>query len=283
MHPADKRRKKQERPYQDIFSLPEYSKCTEEFLYERIKKMSRTRALRRCFLSPVSLLVVVVVSIITETVVGWGGRQLPSAALKVQQWKIPQQRRVVGRGLVSSDSPRRRRRDIRAHSNSADSFPEKNGVKAGSKLDHTTLHPTSVPLVLSDEVARLQEENQRLREALTRVEMENSRLHHEFDNRIVLEVFEGEGKQKQLSEAEECSLTLTGEEMLGDKSAVRSNTADTLEQGACPIEPDVSFGEALRDRAYWLVGLLILQSCSGIILAQNEALLTNHPVSELTP
>ena len=44
------------------------------------------------------------------------------------------------------------------------------------------------------------------------------------------------------------------------------------------MEPTISFGEALRDRAYWLVGLLVMQSCSGIILSRNEVLLANHPV-----
>lgn len=48
--------------------------------------------------------------------------------------------------------------------------------------------------------------------------------------------------------------------------------------GFCPTEPTISFGEALRDRAVWLVGLLVMQSLSGFILAKNEALLENHPV-----
>jgi len=48
--------------------------------------------------------------------------------------------------------------------------------------------------------------------------------------------------------------------------------------GTCPIEPNLSFRDALRDRACWLVGLLVMQSCSGFILARNEALLQNHPV-----
>ena len=48
--------------------------------------------------------------------------------------------------------------------------------------------------------------------------------------------------------------------------------------GECPVEPAISFGEALRDRAYWLVGLLLMQSFSGIILSRNEALLADHPV-----
>jgi len=39
-----------------------------------------------------------------------------------------------------------------------------------------------------------------------------------------------------------------------------------------------SFREALRDRSQWLIGLLILQSCSGFILSRNEILLQRHPV-----
>lgn len=46
----------------------------------------------------------------------------------------------------------------------------------------------------------------------------------------------------------------------------------------CPVEPNISFTDALKSRANWLVGLLALQSCSGFILARNEALLQDHPV-----
>jgi Mg/Co/Ni transporter MgtE len=38
------------------------------------------------------------------------------------------------------------------------------------------------------------------------------------------------------------------------------------------------FWESVRDRASWLVGLLVFQSCSSFILAQNDQLLQNHPV-----
>lgn len=48
--------------------------------------------------------------------------------------------------------------------------------------------------------------------------------------------------------------------------------------GECPVEPNVSFTDALKSRAYWLVGLLAMQSCSGFILARNEVLLQDHPV-----
>ena len=133
----------------------------------------------------------------------------------------------------------------------------------------------------------LQEENERLRESLSRLETENERLHQEStSNRIVLETFEGEAKLRQASEKnagvfEDVPITLTGEEMLAmEEKAAQWCDDDELVDGECPIEPAISFGEALRDRAYWLVGLLTLQSCSGFILARNEALLANHPVSK---
>eukprot|EP01041_Mallomonas_annulata_P010768 gene10768-22492_t len=48
--------------------------------------------------------------------------------------------------------------------------------------------------------------------------------------------------------------------------------------GTCPIEPKMTFWKSLYDRAIWLVGLLVLQSCSSIILSSNEMLLKKHPV-----
>lgn len=48
--------------------------------------------------------------------------------------------------------------------------------------------------------------------------------------------------------------------------------------GECPMEPNITFLDAMKSRAGWLVGLLAMQSCSGFILARNEALLQNHPV-----
>ena len=71
--------------------------------------------------------------------------------------------------------------------------------------------------------------------------------------------------------------TMTSEELLAQEAAL---WCDDDMDDTCPVEPDVSFGEALRDRAYWLVGLLALQSCSGLILAHNEALIQHHPFSK---
>lgn len=48
--------------------------------------------------------------------------------------------------------------------------------------------------------------------------------------------------------------------------------------GECPVEPNITFVDAMKSRARWLVGLLVLQSCSGFILSRNEILLQDHPV-----
>jgi len=55
-------------------------------------------------------------------------------------------------------------------------------------------------------------------------------------------------------------------------------SCEEYEDGVCPIEPHLTFQDALRDRAYWLVGLLTLQSMSGFILQRNEELLQTHPI-----
>jgi hypothetical protein len=112
----------------------------------------------------------------------------------------------------------------------------------------------------SESLDQLQKENESLRESLHKLEIENDRLLQHQESMIVLENFEGEGRLlRQIQE--ECS---------------------DLDGGACPIDPTVTFGEALRERAYWLVGLLMMQSGSGIILARNELLLANHPTSTYT-
>ena len=40
---------------------------------------------------------------------------------------------------------------------------------------------------------------------------------------------------------------------------------------------DSPYEDSTRDRGKWLVGLLVLQSCSSFILSANEALLQKHP------
>jgi len=96
-------------------------------------------------------------------------------------------------------------------------------------------------------MVRLQQENEDLRFEVERIREENERLRQQQD--MVLERFEH-----------------------GD-----DNMMTDLEDSACPIEPTLSFVDAIKDRSAWLVGLLVLQSCSGFILSRNEDLLAHHP------
>lgn len=176
---------------------------------------------------------------------------------------------------------------------------EKNGEEATIVLAPTTTSNGSEQIV--DE---LELENQLLRQTIRQLELENDRLSSQ--QRVVLENFEGEGRlarKQQLGDifngyypangelVEEdmmnFGITLTGDELTGDVATTAGMTdeeaalwCDALETGddSCPLEPTISFGAALRDRAYWLVGLLVMQSCSGLILSRNEALLANHPI-----
>jgi len=54
-----------------------------------------------------------------------------------------------------------------------------------------------------------------------------------------------------------------------------SNSAGVIDNG---VDGTTPFRSVVRDRAGWLVGLLVLQSCSSFILARNEALLESHLV-----
>jgi len=104
--------------------------------------------------------------------------------------------------------------------------------------------------------------------------MENERL-HETSSKIIIETFEREGRYV------ESPWYQAGMLSPNDISASEFESeqwCDELEEGVCPVEPTVSFMDAMRDRANWLVGLLALQSCSGFILSHNEALLERHPV-----
>lgn len=159
--------------------------------------------------------------------------------------------------------------------------------------------------LLRETVRNLEEENQRLR-----LQRRGS------VGRIVLETFEGErflrgessnrflGRHGDAAASASASspstgggITLSGDEQLSTPGAAGavmaaavSTTSPSYEEeemlwcdelgdgDQCPLEPTISFGGALRDRSYWLVGLLIMQSLSGVILSRNEALLADHPV-----
>ena len=133
---------------------------------------------------------------------------------------------------------------------------------------------------LRNSVRQLEEENERLKifveqQHQKELEMAAAAARKTTTNKqIILETFEGEHLFDSVG-GDDSSFAIAGEEGADDDDEM---WCDVLDGDECPLEPAVSFGEALRDRAYWLVGLLIMQSLSGIILAKNEMLLTNHPV-----
>lgn len=136
---------------------------------------------------------------------------------------------------------------------------------------------------LTSKLNLLQQENQILRMTIKELETENLTL--ESQRRIVIENFEGEGNTIQNpwwnSNGGDSTTDGTLLQTAGMAAAMVTGMEECDERdddGACPLEPDVSFKDALRDRAYWLVGLLALQSMSGFILARNEELLQTHPV-----
>ncbi|GFH47753.1 hypothetical protein CTEN210_04228 [Chaetoceros tenuissimus] len=170
----------------------------------------------------------------------------------------------------------------------------------------------------STDIEKLQQENLLLKQTIEYLESQNAQLSQSHQKqRIILEQFEGEGRQvydqdgnliendwwdqdspsttglrqrktydeesQSFSQGSSVSHTssLTQEHVpLTSKPSKDMDTESCQEfdENACPIEPDISFKDALKDRAYWLVGLLTLQSMSGFILARNEDLLQTHPV-----
>ena len=132
---------------------------------------------------------------------------------------------------------------------------------AGDDTSAETTTMTEEQQDLLQRVQELQDENEQLTNSIEKLSTSVEKLTSDnaqlvdviaSSTQIVLEKFEGED-----GEPEWCD--------------------ELQESGACPVEPQISFGQAFRDRAVWLVGLLLLQSFSGIILSRNEALIADHP------
>jgi cation transporter-like permease len=165
-----------------------------------------------------------------------------------------------------------------------------------------------------DVVTKLKAENRLLQERLKLLQAQNDELlklttttgdENEVpmpQQRLILEDFEGEGNPfsagvtsaatsavvgtatttttlDEGEEDDELGLVSTGidEDELCEYDD-QTNKWNNNGIGECPVEPNVTFLDAMKSRAYWLVGLLALQSCSGFILSRNELLLQDHPV-----
>jgi hypothetical protein len=138
----------------------------------------------------------------------------------------------------------------------------------------------SNPVENDNEILITEHENEILRQRILHLELENQRL-HDSSSKIIIETFEREptGKERQWFESslshlvsQENGITMSTEQL---ESPL---WCDELDGDTCPVEPTISFLDAVKDRANWLVGLLILQSCSGFILSHNEELLDRHPM-----
>jgi len=145
-------------------------------------------------------------------------------------------------------------------------------------------------------ISILEQENEILRQTIAQLEKDNQRLETSHaSQKIVIEQFEGEGLPmvdvygetvdgSWWGNGADPEQNITSSLLANDEEAIaiQNNMEDSCEKkypdGACPLEPNISFKDALRDRACWLVGLLTLQSMSGFILQRNELLLQTHPV-----
>lgn len=188
----------------------------------------------------------------------------------------------------------KRRRVTKNFVSSLTSLKMKNNVNDNNNYESNNMKKIEEPsngFSPLTKIAVLEQENEILRRTVSSLEHENSQLlgrQTEAAKQLVIENFEGEIP----------SFDVNGEEVEpwwdddsdtddNDVPAVTNDGAvsiasnvecDESEEDACPVEPDVSFKDALQTRAKWLIGLLAMQSMSGFILARNEELLKAYPV-----
>mmetsp|Transcript_20615 Transcript_20615/g.51254 ORF Transcript_20615/g.51254 Transcript_20615/m.51254 type:complete len:390 (+) Transcript_20615:289-1458(+) len=228
----------------------------------RSRHRSRSRAVFASPLLPIMLMLVLAPKTLTSIVEGW------SQSNSVVRRSTRQNALSVSRFTSRKPSPVQLQNKPPSEDNLS-FFEDPSQIMQSSQSNSTAI--ASENNRLRDSIRMLEEENERLKryvEKQHQKELEASTT----NKRIVLETFEGEGLFDGVDGEQSFALAKTNDED-GDEL-----WCDVLDGDECPIEPAVSFGEALRDRAYWLVGLLIMQSLSGIILSRNEMLLANHPV-----
>jgi len=165
---------------------------------------------------------------------------------------------------------------------------------------------TAAPNGEDTTVLTLQKENKLLQERLKLLQTQNDQLiklqqqqidkvstidNANIEQRIIIEDFEGEGSlksniiptQQDNNNYDELGLSNgpnpESEDELCEYDDTSSKWTSSITGNECPVDgPSVTFLDAFKSRATWLVGLLALQSCSGFILSRNELLLQDHPV-----
>ena len=82
--------------------------------------------------------------------------------------------------------------------------------------------------------------------------------------------------------AEDAGLAAEDAGLAAENARLRQQVVDLEQQierteGLCEVLDTGDWASSLQSRATWLLGLLVAQSCSSFILADNEQLLTSHP------
>jgi len=155
---------------------------------------------------------------------------------------------------------------------------------SNSKSMATKTPPSSSSLetensFLRNSILQLKEENENLKKYQKEMLQEQKRMktrNNNNSNKIILESFEGEhlfdsspssfrrnnnknseegeGKEKNYFDDTSLLSSSTSSDILIEMEGDDELWCDSLDGDQCPLEPTISFGEALRDRAYWLVG-----------------------------
>lgn len=102
---------------------------------------------------------------------------------------------------------------------------------------------------------------------------------------LLLSVNEPVPLRAESSEASAAALELDQAELLETNARLESRVQELEDllgrtEGLCEVLDDMGgddFAEALKARVSWLLGLLVMQSCSSFVLAENDALLASHP------
>ena len=214
---------------------------------------------------------------------------------------------IQTRSMAAANQPARTIRTISCANVSARSKlftqPRRIGwdLFASSSNDEESDAPSPVTAVANgeDELTKLRRENELLQERLTLLQTQNDQLLRQqkesseadrvsYEQRLILEDFEGEGIPFEAEFNNAMARIRTAgdgtedDDELGLSDPIEDDVCEyddaSNSWGECPVEPNVTFADAMKSRAYWLVGLLALQSCSGFILSRNELLLQDHPV-----
>ena len=196
---------------------------------------------------------------------------------------------IVKRTVSSRRVTNRKRHHLPSLSSSSNSDGGQSIIQTAAPIgEDTTVLLQKENKLLQERLKLLQTQNDQLIKQQKQIE---STIDTNIEQRIILEDFEGEGSlksniiptQQDNTNYDELGLSNgpnpESEDELCEYDDTSSKWTSSISGNECPVDgPSVTFFDAFKSRATWLVGLLALQSCSGFILSRNELLLQDHPV-----